>query len=126
MFVREASSGERAAVMNVLDGAMLATDGVGERLDAGEVLVALPERGGERILGALVLDRDHIDAVAVRQRRRGQGLGTALVETAAERCDSLTATFDDSVRPFYESLGFDIEPAAEEGRWFGEARSVTP
>ena len=126
MLIREALPGERAAVMNVLDGAMLTTDRVGERIEAGAVLAALPERDGERILGALVLHGDRIDAVAVRRRRRGQGIGTALVAAAADRRERLTATFDDHVRPFYESLGFDIEPAGEDARWHGVVRSVAP
>lgn len=118
MMVREARADERPAVMNVLDGAMLATDGVGERIAAGEVLVALSENG-ERVLGALVLDGGHIEGVAVRRRRRGQGIGTALVEAVAERCDRLTAEFDADVRPFYEGLGFDIEATAEDDRFRG-------
>jgi GNAT superfamily N-acetyltransferase len=50
----------------------------------------------------------HVDAVAVRRARRGQGIGAALVRTAAERHARLTAAFDSDVRPFYESLGFEI------------------
>ena len=118
MFVREASPDERAAVLNVLDGAMLATDGVEERIAVGDLLVAL-SGNGERVLGAIVLDGDHIDAVAVRRRRRGQGIGTALVEAAAERRDRLVAEFRADVRPFWESVGFAIEPADELGRYRG-------
>jgi len=118
MTVREARADERPAVMNVLDGAMLATDGVEEQVAAGAVLVALSENG-ERVLGALVLDGDHIEAVSVRRRRRGQGIGTALVENAAERREQLTAAFDADVRPFYERLGFDIEPSETDGRYRG-------
>lgn len=122
MFVRTASPDERVAVLNVLDGALLATDGVGERIAAGGVLVAVSDDGVERILGALVLDGDHIDAVAVRQRRRGQGIGTALVEAAAERRDRLTAEFDADLRPFYEQSGFDIEATETDGRFRGVCR----
>jgi GNAT superfamily N-acetyltransferase len=121
MFVREATREERPAVLNVLDGAMLATDGVGERIAAGAVLVAVAENG-ERVLGALVLDGTHIEAVAVRRRRRGQGIGTALVEAAADRRERLTAEFDADVRPFYEHLGFSIEPTETDGRFRGEYR----
>jgi GNAT superfamily N-acetyltransferase len=53
-------------------------------------------------------DAVHVDAVAVRRARRGQGIGAALVRTAAERHARLTAAFDSDVRPFYESLGFEI------------------
>jgi len=119
MFVREASLDERPGVLNILDGAMLAIDGVEERIAAGSVFVAVSGDGDERLLGALVLDEAHIDAVAVRRRRRGQGIGTALVERAAERRDRLTAAFDADVRPFYERLGFEIEPAAKDGRFRG-------
>ncbi len=119
MVVREAVPDERAAVLNVLDGAMLSTDSVDERIAAGDVLVALSENG-ERVLGALVLDGDHIEAVAVRRRRRGQGIGTALVEAATDRRARLTAEFDADVRPFYEKLGFAIESGDNPGRLYGE------
>ena len=50
-----------------------------------------------------------IDAIAVRPRRRGQGIGTALVEAAAEAVGPLVAAFDDDLRPFYEQMGFEVE-----------------
>ena len=119
--VREARSDERPAVLGVLDGAMLETD----RLDGSTLLVAV---AGDRVLGALVLDGDHVDAVAVRRSRRGQGIGTALVEAAAARRERLVAEFREGVRPFYESLGFEVEPTLEEGRFRGvrEPRHTGP
>jgi len=125
MPVREARPDERPAVMTVLDSAMLEVDAgtVRDRIGSGAVLVATAD--GDRILGALVLDGARIEAVAVRRRRRGQGIGTALVAAAVDRHERVTAAFDDRVRPFYEALGFDIEPAAEEGRWRGGCRSVS-
>jgi len=145
--VREASSEDRLGVRRVLDAAMLdVRDDLGERIDAGDVLVAseaqraserravkprdtateerddaaentegrdaTSESGDATILGALVLvpreSGAHIDAVAVRRARRAQGVGTSLVRAAAERRGRLTAEFDPGVRPFYESLGFDM------------------
>jgi GNAT superfamily N-acetyltransferase len=123
--VRPAREGDLAAVMNVLDGAMLAVEGetVADRIAAGDaVLVA--EDGG-RIVGALVLDRPergglaprpeeirpetrHVEAVAVRRRRRDQGIGRRLIEAAAERCDYLTADYRPAVREFYEAAGFTV------------------
>jgi len=123
MFVRDATVGDLPDVMNVLDGAVLDADAttVRERIGEESVLVAVSE-DGRRVLGALVLDGDHIDAVAVRRRRRGQGIGTALVEAAADRRERLTAAFDADLRPFYEGLGFDIESAEETGRLWGQRR----
>lgn len=124
--VRPARPDEQDAVAAVLDAAMLRTDELGPALDRRDVLVAV---AGERVLGALVLlpgERDpetgshHVDAVAVRPNRRGQGIGSALVEHALDRCEPdehLTAAFDEDVRPFYESLEFDIEE--RDGRLFG-------
>lgn len=124
--VREATVSELPDVLNVIDGAVLAveTGRLRSAIDRGEVLVAVAgatdgNRDDERILGALVLDGEKITAVAVRQRRRNQGIGTMLVEAAADRRERLVATFDPRVRSFWESLGFDIEPAEEPDRFRG-------
>lgn len=111
---------------------MLEYDGLEARLAAGDVLVATREGGDggdgdegqdtARVLGALVLEpRErgaHVAAVAVRRRLRDRGVGTALVERAAEREGRLSADFDERVRPFYDSLGFSVR-AREDGRFRG-------
>jgi GNAT superfamily N-acetyltransferase len=116
--VREATVEDLPDVLNVVDGAALRVDvdSLRERIAGGDVLVAREE---ERVLGTVVLDGDRIAAVAVRRGRRDQGVGTALVEAAADRRDRLVAEFDARVRPFWESLGFDIEPADEPDRYRG-------
>lgn len=129
--VREATSDDRLGVRRVLDAAMLdVRDDLPERLAAGDALVASEARraSGHRrvepresddapILGALVLvpaeAGARVDAVAVRRSRRGRGVGSALVRAAAERHPRLVAEFDPDVRPFYESLGFEISRAGE-------------
>jgi GNAT superfamily N-acetyltransferase len=132
--VREATPDDRLGVRRVLDAAMLAVrEDLPKRIDAGDVLVAerseSKAEGDQPILGALVLvlrecgdagnpDTAHVNAVAVRRARRGRGVGSALVRTAAERHARLTAEFDPDVRPFYESLGFDISER-ENGRLWG-------
>jgi GNAT superfamily N-acetyltransferase len=117
MEVREARADERDDALNVLDAAMLDTRAV----DGATLLVAVEEG---RVLGALSLVEDRIDAVAVRRRRRGQGIGTVLVEAAAARRERLLAEFDAGVVPFYESLGFAVESTggdryrgARDGTW---------
>ncbi|MFC3477782.1 GNAT family N-acetyltransferase [Halobacterium litoreum] len=98
--------------MRVLDGAMLEISAsvVEDRIDAGTVLVADDDN---RIVGALVaMPREegaHVEAIAVRRRRRGRGIGSRLVAAAADRWTPLTADFDPPVKPFYEKLGFDCE-----------------
>nr|WP_245697950.1 GNAT family N-acetyltransferase [Haloplanus vescus] len=89
---------------------------VRDRIGTGEVSVAILD---DRVVGALVRDGDRVAAVATRKRRRGQGVGTALVSAAAADRDRLVAEFDPRVRPFYESLGFDIEPIAGSDRLSG-------
>jgi GNAT superfamily N-acetyltransferase len=119
MDVRTAGPADLPMVMNILDGALLAVEAteVREHIEDGTVLVAVEER---RVLGACVLDGREIEAVAVRRNRRGQGIGTALVEVAAESSEGdLTAEFDGRVHPFYDSLGFVVEPADESGRFRG-------
>jgi len=101
--VRAATPAEYVNVRSILEGALL-------RVEAGllarsAVLVAAEEG---RILGALVLRGTEVEAVAVRPNRRGQGIGTALIEAAAARRPSISAGFEPPVRPFYSSLGFDV------------------
>ncbi|MFC7134649.1 MULTISPECIES: GNAT family N-acetyltransferase [Salinibaculum] len=110
--VRDATVAELPDVLNVLDGAALRTDSGRLRaaIDRGEVLVAVAGPDERRVLGALVLDGEEITAVAVRPRRRGQGIGTELVEAAAERRDRLVAEFHPRVRPFWAAVGFDAVP----------------
>lgn len=125
--VREASVSELPDVLNVLDGNGLATDAgrLRRALDAGNLLVAVAggdgsdDHTGERVIGALALDGEEVTAIAVRRRRRDQCVGTALVETAAGRRDRLVAAFDPRVRPFWESLGFEIAPAEAPDRYRG-------
>ena len=120
--VREATVDELPDVLNVVDGAVLATDSgrLRSALDRGDVLVAVAD--GERVLGALVLDGEEITAVAVRQRRRGQGIGTALVDAAAARRDRLVAEFDPRVRPFWVAVDFDITPVESASASAGATR----
>ena len=132
--VRGAREDELATVMNVLDGAALDVDAatVSGRIPDG-VLVAVADG---RVVGACVVEPParerrtegvkatasaHVDAIAVRPGRRGQRVGASLVESGAARWGTLTAEFDERVRPFYESLGFDVEPLGE-----GRFRGVRP
>lgn len=120
--VRRATPDDHVAVLRVIEGALLEVDAgrVRERIDAGEVLVAVAGDGvaGDRVVGALVRDGAHVVAVAVRRRRRRQGIGRALVERALAATGRLTATFDPRVRGFYEALGFEVS-AADGGRLRG-------
>jgi GNAT superfamily N-acetyltransferase len=108
---RTATADDLPSIMNVIDGAFLAIDASTVRARIPQsVLVAVDDDG---VLGALVLNGNHIDAVAVRRNRREQGIGRALVEAASERRGRLTASFRPEVSLFYESLGFEIEQTSE-------------
>jgi GNAT superfamily N-acetyltransferase len=128
--VRPATADDHLPVMRILDAALLEIDAetVDRRIDADTVLVAVDD---DRIVGALVAtprtdetgdepsneqldvgarnDGAHVDAIAVQQRRRAQGIGSRLVDAAARRWLPLTAAFDAAVKPFYDGLGFDCE-----------------
>lgn len=121
MYVRLATADELAAVRNVLDGALLDVDSqtLEDALESEEVLVAVrgSDHTDELVLGTLVMADAEILAIAVRTRRRDRGIGTALVEAAAERHDTLTAEFHSRVRPFWEAVGFTVEPTDEDERF---------
>ncbi|NHN43462.1 GNAT family N-acetyltransferase [Halorubellus sp. JP-L1] len=127
--VREATADESLAVRRVLDAAMLETDAVDGAVERGDAFVAAVD---DRVVGALVLvpvasvdgpdeldgcDGMHVDAVAVTHRRRGQGVGRALVDGALERERRLSVAFDPSVGTFYDALGFEtVVQADADGR----------
>lgn len=122
MRVRTATVSDLPDVLNVLDGAALSVDvdSLKRAIDDGDVLVAVTEDSEiERVLGALVLDGNEITAIAVRLRRRDQGIGTALVEAAFERHDELVAEFDETVIDFWRSVGFDVTSLDEPNRYRG-------
>lgn len=116
--VREATTADLPSVLNVFDNGLLAVDvpALKDAIDGGDVLVAV---GSEEILGALVLDGTGITAVAVRRRRRDQGIGRRLVAAASERRSTLVAEFDERVHPFWDALGFEFEPIEEGDRLRG-------
>jgi GNAT superfamily N-acetyltransferase len=122
MNVREARPEERLTVRSIFDVAMLDV----RNLLACELLVAVEDG---RVLGAAAVEADgigdpgEVHAIAVRPRRRGQGIGTALVREAETRWDPVTAEFDERVRPFYDRLEFSIEPIGD-GRYRGEKRTA--
>jgi GNAT superfamily N-acetyltransferase len=121
MEVRSATVEELPNVLNVLDGALLEIEvtRLKEYLDDGDVLVAVEPDDSNRILGVLVLDDQEVTALAVRRRRRSQGIGTNLVDAARERRGELVAEFDERVRPFWESVGCTVDAIEESDRYRG-------
>lgn len=115
--VRPATAEDYVAAMAVVEAALLAVDAGTVRRSIAEAQVIVATSGG-RVLGVVVLDGSHVEAIAVRPARRGQGIGTALIEAAAERHDRLTATFASAVRPFFAAVGFASVPLADD-RWWG-------
>lgn len=114
MDIRPIRDGELATVMSILDGGLLTV--TPDQVRTGETFVALLEGC---VVGALVLDGCMVVGVAVRPGNRGQGVGAALVEAATVGRNRLIVEFDPEVRPFYDALGFDIEPVDGSGRLRG-------
>ncbi|RLM91066.1 N-acetyltransferase [Halobellus sp. Atlit-38R] len=85
-----------------------------------------------RALAADDPDPTEIEQIAVHRSRRGRGIGSHLVDAAAERADGpLVARFHEQVRPFYDAIGFEIvdgggsDGEIESGRSDGEADAGT-
>ncbi len=101
--IRSAVPREYVSIRSIFEAALLEIEtGLLRRTS---VLIAVEEG---RILGAIALRGAEIEAIAIRPRRRGQGIGSMLINEAANRRPTLAAGFDPSVRPFYASLGFNI------------------
>ncbi|WP_256546028.1 GNAT family N-acetyltransferase [Halobellus inordinatus] len=77
-----------------------------------------------RTLAADDPDPTEIEQIAVHRSRRGRGIGSRLVDAAAERADGpLVAHFHEQVRPFYDALGFEIVEGGESDREIESERS---
>jgi GNAT superfamily N-acetyltransferase len=85
-----------------------------EQLDEGDVIVA--ELKGQ-MAGFAALIGGELDGLFVEPKRWRQGIGSALVESAAHevrrRGLSLTVTANPGAREFYEYCGFAVEGEAE-------------
>lgn len=109
--IRVAKSSDILDVIRILDASLLECDRlritgiIDKEFDRSAVYVA--EREGQ-ILGTLVLDRGTISALAVRRHHRHCGIGQSLVKTCLAAYDTVEATFDSGLCPFYRSLGFTI------------------
>ncbi|HIJ12550.1 MAG TPA: GNAT family N-acetyltransferase [Halobacteriales archaeon] len=116
--IRSATIPDLPSVMNIIDGSMLQLDLkiVQSRISSKEVLVA---ESSETILGILVSTGNTIEVIAVRSKRRDQGIGSALVKTAAKNSNKpLIAEFDKESLQFYQKLGFSISSKTD-GRYLG-------
>ena len=129
-----ATPADRLDIVRVLDAAMLQTDvsALTERIAADAVICARFERTGA-VVGAVIMTRPatdtaHIDALAVRRARRGNGIGSALVARAVAAASAdpavgrVTVGFDDALTPLYTDCGFDIAQDDGENRWVGWQR----
>lgn len=131
--IRHADRDDLVDVMRLFDGALLETDSdrIRNQLtgDKGCILVAAIDTrpvGAVGLTTEAVDDRPaawsegvHITEIAVTTARQNQGIGRSLIKAAAEWAEpqSLTATFDERVRPFYTACRFEIKE--REGRLWG-------
>ncbi len=132
--IRPAGPDDHVDIMRIFDGALLETDPdrIRSQLTDGSGCLLVAETDG-RLVGAVGVihaaetgdvppayrETAYLSAIAVRRSRRGQGVGHALIEAAAEQAAPrpLSATFDERVRPFYTACGFEID--RRKGRLWG-------
>ncbi|WP_330630864.1 GNAT family N-acetyltransferase [Halocatena halophila] len=109
--IRTATVDELTDVMGVIDAGLLACsiETVRSRIEANSVLVAAT---ATTVVGVLVREGELIKAIAVRPNRRGQSIGSRLIDTAGEG-RRLCARFSPAVRPFYEHNDFEITNTGE-------------
>jgi len=106
--IREATISDLPSLMNVIDASLLYVDieSVKSSISSNDVLVATSPT---TILGVLISKQNNIEAIAVRSRRRHQGIGSALVRSLAKKLDGpLIAEFDGPSLQFYQKLGFSL------------------
>jgi GNAT superfamily N-acetyltransferase len=118
VFIIERFSGTRSSLLNLFAEADDSAVEIGKYLEAGEVFVA---RCGEEVIGHVQTIATgqtwEIKSVAVIERERGYGIGTALIRTAltnawsagAPRVLVATATADIANLRFYQRLGFRLD-----------------
>ncbi len=123
---------DRLAVRRLIDAAALSLADVAlpECLAAGTVLLARRRRPvGTIVLTTPARDRNdtpldggaHIVATAVGRAQRDRGVGTALVDAAADRWTPLTARYAPGVRPFWDSVGFGAIRTGDDRYWGSRA-----
>ena|GEM_PF-4348775 len=105
MRVRQSREEDELDVRRVLDAAML-------DFSYGDADIRLVAESEGTVLGALLASEHergggaHIEAVAVRQSRRGNGVGSELVEALTKSYVPVTADCRPGITEFYETLGF--------------------
>lgn len=121
---RAATQEDVVAVLRLIEGALLeiTPKAVREAIESETDVVCVALRN-DRIIGTAVF-RDtpaggHVVAIAVHPQRRGNGVGRSLIGYGADRFETLSAEFAEKVTPFYERLGFTIEPIEGSDRYQG-------
>lgn len=130
--IRPAEPADRLGIRRVIDAAYLEVEDLQDRIEAGGVFVAT---ASDRVVGTAVIDPEGIDAgdatdlpeswrdaayvrsIAVTRRRRGRGIGTALVEAALDAFGPLVGDFEPGVAPFYRTVAAEIRVEADGHHW---------
>lgn len=113
----EAAGADAVGLLRIRDEELPGLETIG--VVDGEVIAfaayAEPARNGGPVpAGSLVLEY-----IAVAADRRGEGLGTRLVDAVrrARPGIPLVAETDDDAVDFYRALGFAVAPAPRDARW---------
>lgn len=105
--IRRATISDAIQISDLFDRTLVShdRDAIRRQIRAGAVFTAVSD---DRLLGAVIISRNHLSAIAVIPSHRNGGIGRALVRRVQDQFPRVTAACHPQVAGFYEALGFSL------------------